>query len=95
MRDIEGGLYKEMHVNFTPWAPRQLLESVAAGAVKSGTQARVAKVFDQYLSFIALEAGLFTLGLPESYMHLNDNRAAEADILTAVTSAFPSGLYSD
>ena len=93
VKDVETGLYKEVHLNFTPWVPRQLIETLAAGVVKSASATRVAKVFDQYLSFIALEGGLFTLGLPDSYVQLNDNQASEQDIAAAVSQVV-DGLFS-
>jgi hypothetical protein len=37
-------------------------------------------VFDQYLSFIALEPSLFSLGLPNSYLELNDPAARDSQI---------------
>jgi hypothetical protein len=41
---------------------------------------RIAKVFDQYLSFIALEGRLFSLGLRETYLQLNDPNAQDFQI---------------
>ena len=35
---------------------------------------------DQYLSFIALEGRLFSLGLPNSYLQLNDPKAQDTQI---------------
>ena len=35
---------------------------------------------DQYLSFIALEGRLFSLGLPSSYLQLNDPKAQDTQI---------------
>ena len=35
---------------------------------------------DQYLSFIALEGQLFSLGLPNSYLQLNDPKAQDTQI---------------
>lgn len=93
VRDVETGLYKEAHVNYTPWVPRALLEKLAAGVVKSATATRIAKVYDQYLSFVALESGLFTLGLPDSYVQLNDNQAGELQIEAAVSQVV-DGLFS-
>ena len=52
----------------------------AAGAVAASCVQRIAKVHDQYLSFVALEAGLFSLGLPSSYLELNDPAAGESQI---------------
>lgn len=83
----------QAHINFVSWAPRALLENIAAGMVKASTPTVVAKVFDQYLSFIALENSLFTLALEDSYVQLNDNQASEAQLEAAV-SAVVEGLFS-
>ena len=48
---------------------------VAASCVQ-----RVGRVYDQYLSFIALEAGLFSLGLRDTYLQLNDPAARDTQI---------------
>ena len=83
----------QAHVNFVSWAPREVLETLAAGTVKAAATATVARVFDQYLSFIALEADLFTLSLADSYVHLNDNTASEAAVAAAVSDVV-EGLFS-
>lgn len=72
----------QAHVNFVAWAPRTILEALAAGAVKAAT-CTIAKVFDQHLNFIALESNLFTLCLPDSYVLLNDNTASEQQVRCA------------
>lgn len=41
---------------------------------------RVAKLHDQYLAFIALEPTIFSLGLPEAYVQLNDPSAQDSQI---------------
>lgn len=41
---------------------------VAAGVVASSAAARVAKVYDQHDQFLSLEGGLFSLGLPDTYL---------------------------
>lgn len=83
----------QAHINFVSWAPHVLLESIAAGMVKAATPTVVAKVFDQYLSFIALEDSLFTLALEDSYVQLNDNQASESQLEAAV-AAVVEGLFS-
>ena len=50
-------------------------------------------MFDQYLSFVALEAGLFSLSLPDSYLQLNDPAAQDTQIEASVT-AVVDGLFS-
>lgn len=37
-------------------------------------------MYDQYLAFIALEPGLFSLGLPDVYLQLNDPGAVDTQI---------------
>ena len=51
-----------------------------AGMVAASCAQRVGKVYDQYLSFIALEAGLFSLGLRDTYLQLNDPAAHDTQI---------------
>lgn len=53
---------------------------VATGLVRASCPQRVAKVHDQYLSFMALEARLFSLGLPDTYLQLNDPKAQDTQI---------------
>ncbi len=53
---------------------------IVAGSVRAGCPQRIAKVFDQYLSFTALESRLFSLGLPDTYLLLNDPKAQDAQV---------------
>ena len=64
-----------------------------AGCVRTGCSQRIAKVFDQYLSFIALEGRLFSLGLRETYLQLNDPRAQDTQV-QAASEALVEGLFS-
>lgn len=48
--------------------------------MRTGCSQRVAKVFDQYLSFLALEARLFSLGLRDTYLQLNDPKAQDTQV---------------
>jgi sec1 family domain-containing protein 1 len=83
----------QAHLNFASWAPRALLETIASGLVKAATPMTVANVYDQYLSFVALEGSLFTLGLEDSYVQLNDNQASEQQLAEALSSVV-EGLFS-
>ena len=56
------------------------LRCVIAGLVQANCPQRIAKVHDQYLSFTALEARLFSLGLPDTYLQLNDPKAQDTQI---------------
>lgn len=79
-RDIASGLYDTFHLNLALACPRPLLETLASNTVASQCVQRIAKVYDQYLSFVALEAGLFSLGLPDIYVQLNDPQAQDTQI---------------
>lgn len=74
------GLYDSFHLNFVSALPRPLLEQLAQGTVAATCAQRVAKVYDQYLAFSGLEASLFSLGLPHTYLQLNDPAAQDAQI---------------
>lgn len=64
-------MYDSLHLNFAFSVPRPLMEKLAASSVRQQCQQRIAKVHDQFLAFRALEAGLFSLGLPNVYVDLN------------------------
>jgi hypothetical protein len=81
---LQAGHPLQAHVNFVSWAPRSILETLAAGAVKAAPKCTIAKVFDQHLNFIALEGNLFTLALSDSYILLNDNTASEEQVLARI-----------
>lgn len=78
--DAAAGLYEAMHLNFTSSLPSRTLESIAAGTVRAGAAHRIAKLYDQYLSFIALEPSMFSLGQPHAYVELNDPSAKDTQI---------------
>lgn len=86
--DLAAGLYDSLHLNFATAVPNKLLETLAAGALTSGNLGRVARVYDQYVSFIALEPSLFSLGLPGSYVELNDPAARDTQIEVRMSLAF-------
>lgn len=80
VKDMEAGLYEYSYINFAHDAPRAILEDLALGALKSGKADCIRQVFDQYVSFMALDSGLFSLGLPRSYVELNDPSAQDLHI---------------
>jgi sec1 family domain-containing protein 1 len=91
--DAAAGLYGSFHLNFSTSLPRPLLERLAAACAASQVAAqRVARVTDQYLDFVCLEEGLFSLAQPRAYVALNDPAAADADI-TALVDAVAMGLF--
>uniref|UniRef100_A0A0E0D3R9 SEC1 family transport protein SLY1 n=1 Tax=Oryza meridionalis TaxID=40149 RepID=A0A0E0D3R9_9ORYZ len=90
--DAAAGLYASFHLNFSTCVPRPLLERLASATAASRSAHRVARVADQYLDFVCLEEGLFSLAQPRAYVALNDPAAAEADI-TALVDAIALGLF--
>jgi hypothetical protein len=80
VQDAQAGLYDAMHVNFVSAAPGRYIEQLAAGVVKAGALGRVTRLFDQYMSFVALEPSLFSLNLPACYLDLNDPCAKDSQI---------------
>jgi hypothetical protein len=47
-------------------------------------------VYDQHLSFVALEPGLFSLALPAAYQQLNDPAAKDTEV---EVRALPSSCH--
>eukprot|EP00775_Hariotina_reticulata_P012398 gene12398-12533_t len=92
-QDAQQALYEAMHINFSTSVPSRLLEQLATGIVKANAVDRVAKIYDEYLAFIALEPSMFSLGLPDCYLSLNDPSAKEMQIEAAVTQIV-DGLFS-
>ncbi|KAN0117945.1 SLY1 protein [Russula decolorans] len=60
-QDLQKDLYETFHLNFSEPLPRSLLEELAAVVAKDGTNELVDQVVDQYLSFIAPSASLYSL----------------------------------
>ncbi len=90
-QDAKSGLYEVMHLNFATTMPMRLMEQLATSTVKAGCVAKIGKLYDQYLSFVALESNLFSLGLPNSYVELNDPTAADYQIEVR-TSLMPDAI---
>lgn len=93
IKDLSDGLYDKVYLNFAAPLPRPLLEMLAAGALESDRVATISKVFDQHLSFTALEADLFSLALPNFYTTYNSRSATEAAIESAM-NAVSGALFS-
>ncbi|KAI0073701.1 Sec1-like protein [Panus rudis PR-1116 ss-1] len=64
--DLQKGLYESFHLNFVEPLPRALLEELAAGVARDGSDVLIEQVLDQYLSFIAPSPSLFSLMPPPS-----------------------------
>jgi len=84
--DAARGLYDSFYINFSTHVPRPLMERLASAVATSGAAARIARVYDQHSQFTSLEQGLFTLGLPSTYLQLNDPRSQDTGIEAAVNS---------
>lgn len=80
VQDAAAALYDLMYINFATSVPSRLLEQLANGAVKANAVGKVSKIFDEYLSFVALEPTMFSLGLPDCYLSLNDPKSKDAQI---------------
>lgn len=86
-QDAASGLYDVMHLNFTSTLPPKHMEALATAAVKAGCVQRIGKLFDQHLSFVALEPSMFSLALPDAYVQLNDPTASDTQIEVSHASA--------
>lgn len=93
IRDASKGIYESFHLNFSSSLPRPLLESLAAGTLKADCIHRISKVYDQYLEFVTLEHGMFSLAQPLTYVQLNDPQALDKDV-EAVVEGVVNGLFS-
>eukprot|EP00891_Asterochloris_glomerata_P004186 jgi/Astpho2/4186/fgenesh1_pg.00064_%23_12_t len=91
--DASAGMYDSLHLNFAFSVPRPLMEKLAASSVRQQCQQRIAKVHDQFLAFRALEAGLFSLGLPNVYVDLNAPGVQDHQVQACINSVV-DGLFS-
>lgn len=94
VQDAAQRKYDAVFVNFSSSVPRPLMEHFASSIARhEGAPQRISKVFDQYLSFTALERDLFSLGLPQTYLQLNDPTVGDAQVEAAVSTVI-EGLFS-
>lgn len=78
--DCGEALYNKVYINFCAPLPRPLLEGLARGALQNNGVSNIAKLYDQFLSFLCLEPSLFSLNLHRSFTAYNDPRLAEAQV---------------
>ncbi|WOK92848.1 SEC1 family transport protein SLY1 [Canna indica] len=78
--DASRGLYDSFHLNFSSSLPRPLLEDLARRTLEKDAVHRISKVYDQYLEFVSLEDGLFSLAQPKTYVQINDPSAGDREI---------------
>eukprot|EP00163_Fabomonas_tropica_P021018 TRINITY_DN36970_c0_g1_i1.p1 TRINITY_DN36970_c0_g1~~TRINITY_DN36970_c0_g1_i1.p1 ORF type:complete len:480 (+),score=90.23 TRINITY_DN36970_c0_g1_i1:190-1629(+) len=86
-------LYDSFYLNFASTLSRPLLESLATACLQTDSTARISRVFDQHLNFVALEPTLFTLNIPKSYSMIYDTTASDTTIESNV-DRIVSGLFS-
>ncbi|KAL2634478.1 hypothetical protein R1flu_005957 [Riccia fluitans] len=91
--DASRGVYQTFHLNFASSLPRPLLEELAGATLKQDCLHRIAKIYDQYVEFITLENGLFSLSQPDAYVRLNDPLVEEKDVI-GVVDGIANGLFS-
>jgi hypothetical protein len=73
-------LYRTVYLNFVTRIERTLLEKLAQELVNNNCVSMVSKIYDQYLDVIALEPGLFTLNIKDSFTQYNAPSLSEAQI---------------
>eukprot|EP00250_Pteridium_aquilinum_P001356 c11563_g3_i1 orf=94-1920(-) len=92
IKDASMGIYESFHLNFSSPLPRSYLEKLAAGTLKGDCAHRISKVYDQYLNFVTLDHGMFSLAQPQTYVQLNDPKAQDKDV-EAVVESIVNGLF--
>ncbi|KAK3020931.1 hypothetical protein RJ639_046587 [Escallonia herrerae] len=90
--DAARSLYDSFHLNFSSSIPRPLLEDLASSTLNSDSIHRISKVHDQYLEFVTLEDGLFSLANKSCYYQLNDPSAGDREI-EEIIEKIVSGLF--
>ncbi|RRT66875.1 hypothetical protein BHE74_00052976 [Ensete ventricosum] len=90
--DAGRGLYDSFHLNFSSSLPRPLLEDLARRTLEKDAVHRISKVYDQYLEFVSLENGFFSLAQPKTYVQINDPSAGEREI-EDILEKIVSGLF--
>jgi hypothetical protein len=76
-RDLQQGLYGEHHINLCGSVADKQLEELALACVESGRVGSVQSLHSRHLDFVALEADLFSLNIPDSYVLFNDDAIDE------------------
>lgn len=80
IEDVIKGVYDTFYLNFSSKISQSMMEKLAQGLVEGNASARVVQVFDQYARFVSLDSGLFSLGLPNAYLELNDPQSKDTVI---------------
>jgi hypothetical protein len=90
-RDAAQHLYDSFHVNFSSPVSSHVLDRFAKKVGEAGVASSIARVFDQFMGFIALERGLFTLNQNDSFISYNSTKANEIEV-ERVMEAMADGL---
>ena len=80
-----------MYLNFVTPVSKPLLEDLAMKTAENGSCRLINQVYDQYLSFVALEPHLFTMNVPNSYQRLHSTD--EASVMQCINETVQS-LFS-
>lgn len=90
-KDAAGGVYDSIHVHFTSPSSREVLELLAREIATRGGALAIAKVWDQFLGFVALEKQLFTLNSKDSFQAYNSISTTDERVMKALNH-FAGGL---
>ena len=93
LHDLSLHLYSSFHLHFSTSIPRPLLEHLASKSADQGTSGRIAKVYDEYVQFVALEDGLVTLNQKDSFVTMNDTRQSD-EAMSAFIDQVVDSLFS-
>lgn len=91
--DLAKGLYESCYINFASSVPRSMLEALAHGVLQANSAQKVAGVFDRYVSFVSLSAGMFSLNMPAAYSTIHSPSIAD-QIMYAYIERIVDGLLS-
>uniref|UniRef100_A0A7S2WKC2 Sec1 family domain-containing protein 1 n=1 Tax=Mucochytrium quahogii TaxID=96639 RepID=A0A7S2WKC2_9STRA len=80
VQDCEKQLYDSAYLNFSSPVDKRLLDFLAKRLVEINAVNVVAKVYDQYLGFVSLEALLFSLNMNDSFARYNNPSIADVEI---------------
>lgn len=92
-RDCARRLYLRAHLHFSTRLERPAMEEFARLVVNTAGLQGIASVHDQFVEFACLEARLFSLNVPRSYVRYNDPGATAAD-MEAAMNGIAAGLFS-
>eukprot|EP00890_Picochlorum_soloecismus_P003933 jgi/Picsp_1/4540/NSC_06761-R1_sm sec1-family protein len=90
--DAKKGLYDSLYLNFSSKITRKLLQKFAGLVVNGNAAARISQVYDQHVNFVSLEPRLFSLGLKNTYLELNDP-CSKDNAIEKVIEQVVEGIY--